>query len=270
MLNHIQRRLKALCTIKEIPTGWLASPRLPRASMKRQWPGKSPKWEETSRRLPFRRAAICECLQSFVSFLTGWRSVPSDTSNWLRIKEVINISFCWKCPILSLLSLNDEFSRYDQTKNGNYQKYFIYGMYGVFIYHTYLCTWNCDDLSTLLCQHPHWNLEHFRYSHFFPFFSKRRQRTTFVSVLQKRNRCLSVLFLLLFIDKHLDRRMTAFSPPIPCPWLFIQCCKHSFYFTLALPSEQPVRCLSPGGAFIEVIKGDSLFPLQHVSRPDSG
>lgn len=71
--------------------------------MKRQWPGKSPKWEETSRRLPFRRAG-------FVSFLTGWRSVPSDTSNWLRIKEVINISFRWKCPIFSLLSLKDEFS----------------------------------------------------------------------------------------------------------------------------------------------------------------
>lgn len=91
-------------------------------------------------------------------------------------------------------------------------------------------------------------------------------------MLQKRNRCLSLLSPLLFIDKDLEQRMTAFLPPIPCPWLFIRRCKHRFYFTLAvaLPSEQPVRCLSPGGAFIEVIKGDSLFPPRHVSRPDSG
>lgn len=144
-----------------------------------------------------------------------------------------------------------------------------YVIYSV-IFDTYSCAWNYNDISLFLCLRQHWNLYLLPFQIIFSIFSKRRQNI-YLCLYCKRGTGACWYFLIsLFIDNNLllffDGVLT-----YPAPGCLFDVA-NSFYFTvaLALPSEQPVRCLSPGGAFIEVIKGDSLSSAQHVSRPDSG
>lgn len=56
----------------------------------------------------------------------------------------------------------------------------------------------------------------------------------------------------------------------PCsPFSFAKCSSR-FTVRLSLLMQWRVRCLSPGGVFMEVIKGECvLIPPQHENRPHS-